>query len=336
MKTDPLPEGGAQGAPRRFFAKAREFAASLAKRAEELRLASSMVPDYALHYFDAMCAKFNMLPEPAAGDAVALKAHADAKAALDTPRMAITWKKLLLIDLALTRSLGFHDLLLRIADLRARLAGIMPPMPEGLAVKLDTATATDQPRLLAEAEALVTRIWLTRMARDARDQYVGELRLSLLQWFIFIALVFILASMVVPPLVLVIFISGMFGALVSIVRRLQGALANAPVPDQAGDLSALAHDKRAAVLSLLCGGLFAVLLYVVFAAGFGELVGAELAPKFNTPTTNLPNGADFRHFVNNIGPENGKAYAKVIVWSFVAGFFEQFVPDVLDRLAKKK
>jgi hypothetical protein len=39
--------------------------------------------------------------------------------------------------------------------------------------------------------------------------------------------------------------------------------------------------------------------------------------------------------VNNFGPGGVADYAKIIVWSFVAGFAERFVPDFLDRLVNQ-
>jgi hypothetical protein len=46
--------------------------------------------------------------------------------------------------------------------------------------------------------------------------------------------------------------------------------------------------------------------------------------------------AAFGFFVNDIGPRTGIDYAKVLVWSFLAGFSEKLVPDVLDRLASRE
>jgi len=343
MRKDPLPEDGQPIVPRASrFAAVGDFASSVARKTKELAM-GAQVPDYALHYFDAMCAKFNTLPAPSSTDPAAQKTYADAREIVNVRREEVTWKKLLQLDVALTRNLSFDELLLRIADLRARLDGVAPPLPEGLAVKLDTALAKDMPRLLAEAEALVTRVWLTRMARDARDAYVGELRQTLMYWLLGISVVFMIVALrgdyPYAPMFVVIIVAGMLGALISIVRRLQAVLANAPIPDQSADLSALAHEKRAAALSMFAGAVFAIMLYAVFAAGFGSVIG-ELAPRFNTLAEDkaaaLKTGMDFTTFVKDIGPLDAASYAKVVVWSFIAGFFEQFVPDVLDRIAKKQ
>jgi hypothetical protein len=331
MGKDPLPDSD-QDAPRSSrLAAVADFATSLAT--------ARSVPEYALHYFDSMAAKFNSLLPPAADDAAAQKAYADARAVVNTPREEVSWNQLVLLELALTRGLAFDELLLKIADLRAKLADSMPPMPEGLAVKLDIATTENLPRLRAEAEALVTRVWLIRMARNARDAYVSELRRNLLAWLLMIIVAFVvlvhLTNKPYAPLFVVIFASGMLGALVSIVRRLQVAVTNSPSPDHSADLSALAHEKRVTVLSMLLGGVFAIILYALFVAGLGEL-GGQLTPSFSNAGQFTDGGMKFSEFVDKVGPLDGPSYARVIGWSFIAGFFEQFVPDVLDRMTKKK
>ena len=43
-------------------------------------------------------------------------------------------------------------------------------------------------------------------------------------------------------------------------------------------------------------------------------------------------------FIVNTGPQNFTDYGKLLVWSFIAGFAERLVPDMLDRFtaASKK
>lgn len=60
-----------------------------------------------------------------------------------------------------------------------------------------------------------------------------------------------------------------------------------------------------------------------------------MGPKFIALEELLLGGATFATFTD-MGPATGGDYAKVLVWAFIAGFFEQLVPDVLDRVAHKK
>ncbi|HVG08869.1 MAG TPA: hypothetical protein VNM67_14270, partial [Thermoanaerobaculia bacterium] len=44
----------------------------------------------------------------------------------------------------------------------------------------------------------------------------------------------------------------------------------------------------------------------------------------------------FSDFLDNFGPLNGADYAKTLVWCFIAGFSERFIPDVLDSFVRKE
>lgn len=295
------------------------------------------LPEYALHYYDSLRAKFETLPEPPDTDPAARKAYADARTVTLKHRDALMWSDLMLLDLSIVRCLGFDALRLKIADLRSRLDGTFAPLPDGLLPKLEAAKPADMEALRAEAEVLATRVWHARMARNARDRYVGELRGTLLRGVIVILAAFLAVSWFIwyVPLYFVIVTAGMLGALTSFLRRLQAVLGSPPHPDQSSDLSALAYEKRAAVLSLVVGGVFAIVVYMLFAAGLGQVSG-ELGPKFTELTKPPATGVDFVRFVLEVGPLKGADYAKVVVWSFIAGFFEQLVPDALDRVVKKK
>jgi hypothetical protein len=294
--------------------------------------APPLLPEYALHYFDSLSAKFQTLPEPASDDALARKAYQDAKRVVQTPREMLTWSDLLLLDLSITRSLPFDVLRLRIADLRVKLEG-QAALPDGLVPKLDDAKPADIEALRAEAEVLVTRVWHLRMARNARDRYVADMRHELFKWLLCIVSGFMVLSVLIAdvPLYFVIITAGMLGALMSFLRRLQAVRMSTPNAD---DLSGLAHEKRAALVALVTGAVFAMVLYMAFAAGLSQLAG-ELAPQFEFPSKYPEGGADFLAFTLLVGPATGVDYAKVVIWCFVAGFFEQLVPDVLDRVVKK-
>lgn len=77
-------------------------------------------------------------------------------------------------------------------------------------------------------------------------------------------------------------------------------------------------------LSPIIGGTFAVLLYCVFLAG---MLQGEFFPTFacaDTPFT------DYSTF-SSCNPATNADAAMALVWGFVAGFAERFVPNVLDR-----
>jgi len=81
----------------------------------------------------------------------------------------------------------------------------------------------------------------------------------------------------------------------------------------------------------LVGMIGAAVLYVVFAAG---LLKGDLFPEFDC---HAPDKVcdDFQRFVGNWSPKGPAGHAKAIVWGFIAGFSERFVPDILNRLGSE-
>lgn len=78
------------------------------------------------------------------------------------------------------------------------------------------------------------------------------------------------------------------------------------------------------------GMIGAVIVYLLFAA---DLLKGDLFPEFNCfPGETC---ADFHGFVSHWSPDGPAASAKAIVWGFIAGFSERFVPDILNRLGSE-
>ena len=75
----------------------------------------------------------------------------------------------------------------------------------------------------------------------------------------------------------------------------------------------------------------AVTLYLVFASG---LVMGDLVPTFRLSDLGTRQD-DFANFIANWQPAGPVDYSKALVWGFVAGFSERFVPDLLARFASQ-
>lgn len=111
-------------------------------------------------------------------------------------------------------------------------------------------------------------------------------------------------------------ISGAAGAYVSVLNRIQSLGGNSHV---ARNVVALRNADMAVRLAPLAGLIFALVLTFILAAG---LVSGSLFPRIS----------GFGWYCTMYSPGD---LAKWVVWSFIAGFSERLVPDMLDRLTAK-
>jgi hypothetical protein len=116
-------------------------------------------------------------------------------------------------------------------------------------------------------------------------------------------------------------LSGTIGGFIGLQRRLKELTVE--------DLRVLANSWVQICLPPLIGGVLAMLLYVIFLSG---LVSSPLFPHFAAdPSTR--EGCEAPHFrilLCHHGADFGE-YAKLVFWSFVAGFSEHFVTDIIGR-----
>jgi hypothetical protein len=156
---------------------------------------------------------------------------------------------------------------------------------------------------------------------------------------------------VVSSTVGVVIFAGIMGGCVSMLQRIQSAPNEG---DSLYNLAALSHGWKGISLSPLYGAIFAMLLYVLFTAGilqgavFPRIVPLNVASASPSPSpnptpspvptpspTSTPSTAPQSLPFSDTGPEDGKAYALLVIWSFIAGFAERLVPDTLNRLVTK-
>lgn len=77
------------------------------------------------------------------------------------------------------------------------------------------------------------------------------------------------------------------------------------------------------------GTIAAIIIYLLFAGG---VLKGDLFPDFHCAEGQTC--TDFHGFVTYWMPIDAPANAKAIVWGFIAGFSERFVPDILNRFAE--
>ncbi|WP_421380997.1 hypothetical protein ACOCG7_34030 (plasmid) [Paraburkholderia sp. DD10] len=119
---------------------------------------------------------------------------------------------------------------------------------------------------------------------------------------------------VVPALVIA---SGVIGGFVTIQRRLKDLTID--------DLELLESSWLQICLSPLVGGILALLLYIIF---LGGLLTGSMFPTFvqDGPKDAARFASIFAQHASTY-----QDYAKLFVWSFLAGYSEHFVTDVLGR-----
>jgi hypothetical protein len=123
-------------------------------------------------------------------------------------------------------------------------------------------------------------------------------------------------SQFVTPVFVV--MSGFIGGFVGLQRRLKDLTVE--------DLQLIARSGIYTWLSPLVGGVLALLVYVLF---LSDLLSGQLFPRFVPDATAQPQ-AGFVSVFHQHGASY-QDYAKLVFWSFVAGFSERFVTDVIGR-----
>ena len=122
------------------------------------------------------------------------------------------------------------------------------------------------------------------------------------------------------PTPVAVFFVGFVGAFIGLQRRLK------TVP--AEDLALLAQSWVCIIISPIAGAILAELLYLLFLSG---LLAGNLFPAFvpdNQPATHQGFSRIF-----DVHCPDAANYAKVLFWSFVAGFSEKFATNIIQQFA---
>ena len=170
------------------------------------------------------------------------------------------------------------------------------------------------------------------------------------------------------PILPIVITMGMIGGYISLQRRIQAVPCTG---DPIVNIAQISNSRFSVYLAPVSGAVFAALLYIVFTGGLlqgplfptistaeGTCSGAEAGgkrlpadPKVGSqdaqPDSTVKGGpqepkseketkcaktVSVREFVTATAPATGVQFAILLVWSFIAGFAERFVPDAIDRL----
>jgi hypothetical protein len=115
---------------------------------------------------------------------------------------------------------------------------------------------------------------------------------------------------------------GLIGGFVSIQQRIK------KFSDEELDL--LSQSWFQILLIPIYGGIFALVLYLGF---LSSIVEGPLFPRFAGPSFSqpIPSTSDVAAFFAQTYPATGADLTKLLFWSFIAGFSERFVPQLLDQ-----
>jgi hypothetical protein len=291
------------------------------------------VPPYGWSYLDHLVAVYvNLNKSDMRADAVILKSR-------NTPD-DLTWGDIFLLE-NLVFSMQPQEVIARSAwSLRSRFRDVAGNTMYDRYVASGIPTETDTAPKLALLRADLTRVL------DALHWYYSllplreRIRTSLTKYCV--AMVVFYSGLLIAALgwchlhqtdyvamIASVLYCGIIGGFVSSQRRMQKlSLDGDPLVSVFG----LDSSSYYLWLSPLLGGIFAMILFLMFVAGVFKGI---IFPEFFVSRHPPGSGLTYFAFTWNTLPTSSEEYAKLFVWSFLAGFAERLVPDSLDRLGEK-
>ena len=125
-------------------------------------------------------------------------------------------------------------------------------------------------------------------------------------------------------LVTLVFAAGLLGGFVSIQQRLPKI--------KLQELQTLSTSWVSITLIPINGGIFALVLMLMF---IGNIIQGELFPEYPNQF-HIADAKDFYRWISLTYPQTGADIAKLFFWSFVAGFSERFVPQIIRKTSENK
>ena len=250
----------------------------------------------------------------------------------------ICWEDLYAIDKALLLFLTREEMecrLLFLVDMYQEIAGDKN-LTSRMKIKVAELTGVSDETLRGELEELVDDMYrhlvLYTACRKSRSKIMMYLLGCLIFFGCFAGILIYRSDGNMSPMFYVM-IAGSVGGMISAVRRLLDV--------ESTDTNTLTYIDlkygwRNILLAPVYGATFSLVLLLFFTSG---LLTGDLFPAITTITEDEAKRAAkstvsqvMHEFFVNTYPMTGADCAKLIVWSFIAGFAEKFVPDTLDRL----
>lgn len=305
----------------------------LSRRGKKERRPHGDFPDYGKAYLSHLIGEFKTLRNICKDDAAKELAQEVVTRAEDPKtRDTMTWGDAYILDTALAEMLPTEYLHQRAWCLEVKYRDAV-----GNADAYDAFMKSESKHLEPETDAHLRarvhnlirelyRLYIVISCRgDMREELSTKALKTLVIVFVVMALIPITEHFVGSPhyfdVLGMVFAAGATGAVLSLQRRLQS------LPSYGESLSDLVElsGRMTVRFTPIIGGIFAIVLFLIFASGLASgALFPTLPPKLSV--------SDFKSFIEHLQPETTIDWGKLLVWSFIAGFAERFVPDTLDRL----
>lgn len=297
------------------------------------------MPAHGLLYFDHLNAELRS--KPLEGLAPEQRAVIDDILKRREER-ALTWNDLYTFDLIMSRLLSPERLAREVWSLRSRyrdIAGLREYEAYLASKPPDPAGQVEEKALRADIEYLLGEIYL-RYAITPINQLVSDRISKRVTGVILIGVGIILFVLLIhalgwkeshPATLLTVLFVGAMGGLLSMQQRYQSMSREG---DPIDNIAEMTQGWTRLFLPAISGAIFAVLLYMMI---IGGLLQGELFPALDEQVQiKTPNGVGLLALLEQVRPASSSSYAKLIIWSFIAGFAERFVPDTLSSFISKR
>lgn len=299
-----------------------------------------IVPAHGLLYFDHLNAELRSRSLDALSQ--------DNKAVIDDilkrrQERTLTWNDLYTFDLILSRLLSPERLAREVWSLRSRyrdIAGLKEYEAYLASKPPDPAGQVEEKALRADIEYLLGEIYL-RYAITPVNQMVSDRISKRVTTVILVGVGLMLLVVLMhalgfthsrPATLLTVLFVGAMGGLLSMQQRYQSVSREG---DPIDNISELTQGWSKLFLPAISGAIFAALLYMMV---IGGLLQGDLFPTLNAQAKDAttPGGVGLLDLIDQSRPDSTSSYAKLIIWSFIAGFAERFVPDTLSSFISKR
>jgi hypothetical protein len=292
-----------------------------------------LLPDFGVRYLQHILAEYATLP-PDLASRIPVGAQAILNAASASPPIAMTWgdlfvleKTMLAIQPELTvrrRAWGMRDAYRELFGQKQYEVYMASKPPNENESSIDDVRA-DLDRLLDSLHWSYALTPIRERMRNRVIRFIGN-------WVFWSAIALLLLAywaaqydQTLVATLLILMLAGSLGGFMSLLQRIQ----NTPtLGDPLISILEVQNGEFSLYLAPVSGAIFAVLLYLVF---LGKLVSGVIFPE-NLTHFHLWWGPVHWAGTPSPSPDN---FAKLVVWSFIAGFAERFVPDTLDRLVNR-